>query len=273
MTENEYNKHSGVRRSDLWKINESPEKYKYALEHPIETTPAMAFGSAAHKLILEGYDAFNAEYAVAPQFDKRTKAGKEDWEKFCAENADKEIVSLDDYKVLTDMHDQISSCNLAYVLLNIEGETETPFFWIDKDTGEECKVKLDRLVKWDGRYAVLDYKTAASAQTDKFVHEMFKLGYHLQAAMYTEGVMVSKGLDYRPDFIFLVQEKKPPYSVNVVYVAADSGVMTYGIDTFRLLMGTLHQCKETGYFYGYTGAFGEMNDAYLPGYISMGDEE
>ena len=67
MTESQYNKHSGVRRSDLWKISESPEKYKYALEHPIETTPAMAFGSAAHKLILEGYDEFIKEYAIAQE--------------------------------------------------------------------------------------------------------------------------------------------------------------------------------------------------------------
>ena len=35
MTEREYNEAEGIRRSDLWKIEDSPEKFKYNLEHPV----------------------------------------------------------------------------------------------------------------------------------------------------------------------------------------------------------------------------------------------
>ena len=66
MTEKEYNEAEGVRRSDLWRMEDSAEKFRYFLNHPVEQTPAMAFGSACHKMILEPND-FGSEYAVAPQ--------------------------------------------------------------------------------------------------------------------------------------------------------------------------------------------------------------
>lgn len=274
MTEKEYNEHPGVRRSDLFKISESPEKYKYAIEHPIEPTPALVFGSACHKYILEP-DGWSDEYAIAPNVDKRTKAGKELWETFCTANEGKTAVSEDQFRIIAEMDEALKAVPMAEQLIHENnGETETPFFWTDKDTGELCKVKLDRLVEIEGRYVVVDYKTAQSAQTDKFVHSMIKFGYCLQAAMYTEGVMVCKELDYRPDFIFVVQEKDEPYSVNVIYVPSDSSVMQYGIDQFREYIGILHQCKELDNWYGFLGAFGETNEAYLPGFVNLsnGDE-
>lgn len=273
MTEKEYNEAPGVRRSDLWKISESPEKYKWAMEHPIEPTDAMIFGAAVHKYILEGDD-FNDEYAIAPDgLDRRTKEGKAIWEQFSVSNAGKTILTTDQHRTMNGMQYAIYDNPIASKLIYGKGKNEVPFFWTDKDTGEQCKVKLDRLVRIDKRFVVVDYKTAQSAQTDRFIHDMVKLGYTLQAAMYTEGVMKCKRLKYRPDFVFVVQEKKEPYSVNVIYVANDSSVMQYGQDQFRELLGILHQCKETDYYYGYTGAFGEMSEAYLPGYISLAEDE
>ena len=75
MNERDYNSAEGIRRSDLWKMEDSPEKFKYFLEHPAEQTPAMAFGSATHKFVLENHEFFN-EYAVSLKVDKRTKEGK-----------------------------------------------------------------------------------------------------------------------------------------------------------------------------------------------------
>jgi len=270
MTEKEYNEHPGVRRSDLWKISESPEKYLWAIQHPVEQSPALVFGSACHKYILEKEE-FDKEYAVSIPVDKRTKEGKALWETFCEQNADKTIISADDFKTISAMREALMNCKLASSLLYGKGKTELPFFWKDKDSGELCKVKLDRLIRLDRRFVVVDYKTAKSAQTDQFVHSMIKYGYHLQAAMYTEGVMKAKKLKYRPDFIFVVQEKTEPYSVNVIYVPNESSVMQYGYDTFRELLGTLHKCKELDQYPGYLGMFGDMNEAYLPGWVSLAD--
>lgn len=269
MTEKEYNEAEGTRRSELWRISESPEKYKWFLEHPVEPTPALTFGQAAHKYILEP-DSFDDEFAVAPNVDKRTKAGKDEWAEFCAKNEGKTIISPDDFIQIQEMTEVLKNHPIAYQLLMQDGESEVPLFWTDEDTGERCKVKLDRL-KGPGGAVVVDYKTAASAQTDKFNADIYRYGYHLQAAMYTEAVMKARGIENRPDFIFVVQEKKAPYSVNVIQVTED--VMLNGYDKFRELIGILHECKELDNWYGYNGPFNTINEAYLPGWLTMGDED
>jgi hypothetical protein len=269
MTELEYNAAEGVRRSDLWKMEDSPEKYKYFLEHPIEQTPAMAFGSACHKFVLEPKD-FVEEYAVAPNIDKRTKAGKEQWEAFCEENKGKGIVSADDMEIMCAMGLAIVECPLAKKLIYGKGETEIPFFWTDHETGEKCKVKLDRLVKYNRRWYVVDYKTTQCAETFRFNSDMWKLGYFMQAAMYTEGVMRAKKLKKRPGFLFVAQEKKPPYSVNVIEVSEE--VMNAGVAKFHQLLDKLHACKVIDQWPGYING-NVPNDAFVPNWMQQAMED
>lgn len=270
MTEQEYNLAEGVRRSDLWRMEESAEKYKYFLDHPIEPTEMMIFGAAAHKYVLE-QDEWHDEYAIAPVIDKRTKEGKAVWEEFKAENEGKTIISEDNYQTMSDMAEQLRKSTLISTLLYEDGDTETPFFWNDPETGELCKVKLDRLIKGiDGRYYVVDYKTTVSAQTDKFNHSIWTYGYHLQAAMYTEAVMNCLGLDYRPGFIFVAQEKKAPYSTNVIQVTEE--VMNAGINKYHELLGKLHECKELDIWPGFNGIDDTMNETTLPGWYVVEEE-
>lgn len=271
MTEQEYNLAEGVRRSDLWLINDSPEKFKYAHDNPQEPTPALLFGSACHKMVLEP-ETFSDEYAIAPVCDRRTKDGKAIWEEFSEENQGKTIITAADGEVMVDMEAALNRCSLAHSLIHLDGETEVPFFWTDAETGEKCKVKLDRLINClDGRVAVVDYKTAASAQTDAFNRSIFKHGYHVQAAMYTEAVQTSKKLDYRPVFIFIVQEKKAPYAVNVVQVSPD--VMEVGSKLFHKLLKTYHACKELDDWPGYLPIDGGMNFTDLPAWVDEEDDD
>ena len=270
MTEKEYNEAKGIRRSDLWKMEDSPEKFKYFLEHPEEQTAAMAFGSACHKMILEP-ETFGDEYAIAPQCDRRTKEGKAMWNAFAEDNEGKTIVGFDDAQAMADMETALEECPLAYqILRTMKGTAETPFFWTDPDTGEDCKIKLDRLGEWDdGKLVVVDYKTATSAETNRFCHDVFKLGYHMQAAMYTEGVQIALGLDYRPQFIFVVQEKKAPYAVNVIEVSDD--VMRAGTAKFHELLQKYSECKAVDIWPGYVSDI--PNETILPGWYMAGDEE
>ena len=247
MTEREYNEANGVRRSDLWRMNDSPEKYKYFLDNPPESTPALVFGSACHKMILEPGD-FGNEYAIAPNVDGRTKEGKEIKARFAEENAGKTILSQDDADTMTGMEQKLEECSLARDLLRGDGETEVPFFWTDPETGEDCKVKLDRLITGlDGRLYVVDYKTAASADTEKFNKSMFSYGYTLQAAMYTEGVFCNTFESRK--FAFVAQEKAPPYAVRVYF--CDPGFVDDGMATFRELIGIYHKCRASGEWPGY----------------------
>ena len=269
MNEREYNEAEGIRRSDLWKMEDSPEKFKYFLEHPVEQTPAMAFGSACHKFILEPAG-FLEEYAVAPNVDKRTREGKETWALFTEENAGKSIVSNDDISTMNDMKWMIGHCPLAAKLIYGKGETEMPFFWTDKGTGEKCKIKVDRLVKYNRRLYVVDYKTTQCAETFRFNSDIFKMGYYMQAAMYTEGVMKAKKIRKRPGFLFVAQEKKAPFSVNVIEVSEE--VMNAGIAKFHQLMDKYHNCKVLDQWPGYLNG-NVPNDSFLPTWMQQEMED
>ena len=177
MTEAEYNSIDAIRRSDLWRMHESPEKFKWFLEHPPEQTPALLFGTAVHKLLLEP-DGFNDEFAIAPNVDRRTKVGKEAWEQFLSDSEGKTIITADDFSTASDM--VIKAMTIPFVRQMLSGKKEEAFFWIDQDTEQVCKVRIDMLAEIEGKLVIADYKTAGSAKTDIFVRKMYDYGYHLQ---------------------------------------------------------------------------------------------
>lgn len=268
MTEAEYNAAEGIRRSDLWKMEDSPEKFKYFLEHPMEQTPAMAFGSACHKWILEPTD-WKREYVIAPDADRRTKEGKAVWERFNEERGDRTIVSMDDFSVMDEMANVLMSHELAGKFLYKNTQKEVPLFWTDPETGEQCKAKLDVLKQEDGKYIIVDYKTAKSAETREFNREVFNLGYYFQAGFYAEGLMYAAKLDYVPRFVFVAQEKKAPYSVNVIEVSPE--VMKVGRLKFHELLERYHECKEVDIWNGY--CTDEPNETSLPGWMNFEEED
>ena len=268
MTENEYNLAEGIRRSDLWKMEDSPEKFKYFSENSPEQTPALLFGSACHKMILEPAD-FGSEYAVAPQVDRRTKEGKAMWEAFSADNAGKTVIGADDADTMRQMEEALGRCPLAAKLIRGKGETEQAFFWTDGETGEKCKVKVDRLVKFNRRWYVVDYKTCQSAETRKFNHDIFALGYYMQAGMYCTGVKTAKKLRKMPGFLFVAQEKKAPFSINVIEVSPE--VLKIGVNKFHELLEKYHECKAVDIWTGYVSDV--PNETTLPGWWDFQEEE
>ena len=267
MTEKEYRSHPAISRSELWRMHESPEKFKWFKDHPIEPTPSLLFGQVVHKLLLQP-ESFNQEFVVAPAVDRRTKAGREEYDVFLSGVGDRTVVSKDDYDKAMEMVTAVRMNPLALKLLC--GKKEVPFFWTDEYTGEACKCRLDCLTEIDGNYVIVDYKTTGNAQTDSFGrNDVFKFGYHFQAAMYSEGVMRGMGLSERPKFVFIAQEKTEPYAVNVM--AISDNVMLSGLDKYRELIGMYHQCKALDVWFGYNG-MGELNEVLLPKWMQNGVE-
>lgn len=266
MTEKEYRSHPAISRSELWRMNESPEKFKWFKDHPLEPTPSLLFGQAVHKLLLQP-ESFREEFAVAPVADRRTKAGRELYDEFSATVGERTVVSRDDYDKALEMVTAVRLNPLAVKLF--AGQKEVPFFWTDEDTGEQCKCRLDCLTEIDGQYFIVDYKSTCNAQTEIFSNkDVFKFGYFFQAAMYSEGVMQSLNLTERPRFVFIAQEKTPPYSVNVISVP--DNVMLAGLDKYRELLGIYHECLTLDLWFGYNGAMNEMNEVSTPGWLQLG---
>lgn len=260
MNNKDYRQHEGISKSDLFKITKSPLHFHWHMEHPEENdSPSLKFGRAVHKYILEKDDFFN-EVAVMPVFDRRTKEGKAKAEEFMANAVGKDVISETDFEVIKEMAAVIDGSKYARRLLT--GDTEQSFFWTDEATGETCKCRPDCLCTVGGQKIIVDYKTTEDAETEAFMRSAIKYGYDLQAGMYTEGMKANTGDDYL--FIFVAQEKKPPYAINIVQ--ADEFFMSEGNQLFHDLLAIYHECKETDNWYGYMKT-GEVNSLSIPNWL------
>ena len=245
MTQKEYRAYPAVSRSDLMKFKKSPMHYKYSIEHPADDkTPALIFGSACHKYILEREDFFD-EFAIAPNVDRRTKDGKMAWAEFVESCGEKSAISQEDFETIKEMAAAVDAHPIASRL--IKGSHEVSLFWTDADTGEECKVRPDCIHDEDGIKMIIDYKTTASCENGSFEKSCRKYGYKLQAGMYREGFFQNYFED--ATFVFIAQEKEAPYAVRV-YQCTDE-YMNEGFDEYRALLGLYHECKVNNKYQGY----------------------
>lgn len=238
-----YDSIPAVRRSDLWELRKSPAHYLYKVTHEEEQTPALLFGIAAHKYILEP-DSFWNEYIELPKIDRRTKAGKEAYQAIM--DSGKTPISTEDLEIIREMDAAIEAHPTASKLLK-GGAHEVPFEWTDHDTGEPCKCRPDVLTTWNDRSMIVDYKTTTSCEDGAFERACKAYGYKLQAGMYTEGIFQATLVDR--GFAFVAQEKKPPYAVRVYF--CDSGFVEEGRDMFHDLIAIYHRCKSFGEWPGY----------------------
>ena len=262
MTEQEYRAAEGVSRSQLWRLHEgSPEKFMYAEEHPEEPTPALIFGQMVHKLVLEP-ETFGDEFVIMPECDRRTKDGKAIWQDFLQGAGDRTPIKAEDYEKALGMRNALLANDLITKLLS--GKHEVPLFWTDELTGEQCKVRLDCFTPLSDKVLIVDYKSTNDAGTEPFIRSAINYGYDFQAAMYTEAVR--RCMDKESVFIFIAQEKEPPYAVNVL--AADQLLVQRGYDIFRELLGIYHECKVSGNWYGYLGPQNQINVLGLPAYLA-----
>lgn len=264
MTEREYRQAPGISRSELWRLNPdnggTPEKFRWAQEHPEEPTPALIFGRLVHKMLLEP-DGFEDEFAVGPEGVNRT--AKKALANISTEFPGKTVVTFAEHVRAVEMVTVLYRTPFMESLL-ANAEREKPLFWTDAMTGEACKVRLDALTEIGGVPVIVDYKTAADASLDGFTRHALKYGYDFQAGMYCEAVEIATGKT--PRFVFVVQEKEPPYSVNIV--EADSLFIQRGKDKFRELIGIYHECRQTGNWYGHMGAEPVIAELSLPAWAA-----
>lgn len=224
-------------------------------------TPAFIFGAAAHKLMLDP-ETWGEEFAVAPIIDRRTKEGKSQYAEWLDKVVGREIISSEDYETIQDM--MSVARGISFVEKLLAGEKETPLFWTDELTGEPCKARLDCVTMIADKPVIVDYKTTNDASTDGFMRSAVKYGYDFQAAMYSEAYKANFGIV--PTFVFIAQEKTAPYSVNILQ--ADDVFVKRGYDIFRQLIGTYHDCKQSGNWWGYLGPYNVINNLALPAWLA-----
>lgn len=258
----EYHAQPYMSKTKLWQLlNETPAKFYWAQTHPTPPSPAMQFGSALHKYVLEP-DGFFDEFAVAPSVDRRTKAGKEEYAKWLETAQGKDVVAPDDMVLIGEIAGALRDHPRASFLL--QGEIETSYYWSDEATNIPCQARPDCVKIIGDRGYIIDLKTCAKADTDTMSAQAYKLGYDMQAFMFKHAV--EKELDIPCDFLFVCVEKEAPYLINILQ--ADDMMLQSGEDRFREAVGIYKDCLDTGCWYGYEGKFNVINNLPLPKWVS-----
>lgn len=215
-----YHQHPAVSKSHLDEAHKSGRHYwaRYLDPNRVkpEPTPAMTLGSGFHAMVLEP-DVYEQEFCVAPEIKRTTKAGREEWAAFVADNKKKTILTADQVALCQAMTESVFSHPAAKAILNLDGEAEQTFTWTDEQTGEACKCRPDYLV--DGM--AIDLKTTVDASPEGFAKSVNNFRYHVQANWYLRGAPNAS------QFVFIAVEKTPPFAV-AVYVASPEMVAAGG---------------------------------------------
>jgi hypothetical protein len=250
ISNDDYHNSSGVSRSQLMRLKKSPLHYWHEYLNPVYVKPgpsdAMIFGSALHTLVLEP-EKFEHEYHVSEKIDRRTTAGKERHAAMLLEHGEKQLLTEETFIQLYSIYRSIKKHSLASQCLK-HIKIEQSLYWIDKDTGIECKARPDA---WASNM-VIDLKSTDDASFSAFRMSSYKYGYHIQAAMIQEGIRHTTG-QLIEDFLFLVAEKKAPFPV--VLYPLDKEAIAHGLIEFKQLLHKLKQCQDKNEWPGYESQF------------------
>ena len=186
--------------SALKAFAKSPNHYLQYVQREFQETNAMKQGSALHCLLLEPED-FADRYIVAPEIDRRTKAGKAEYAAFLEAAGDKTVLTADQAETVYKMADSVTSHRKATYLL--KGKfMESPV------AGNICGIDFRGIVDaWDEN-DVIDLKTTADASPAGFRRAASNFDYHLQAAIYMR-------ITRRKNYYWIAVESTAPYNVAI----------------------------------------------------------
>ena len=189
-------------------------------KRPPAPSPALAFGTLVHTIVLEPEkaDAYVALDAVSiagnnPKtgrpYDSPTMTAK--WKAAVAEAEQdgKTVVALAEWEAAHRMADAVHAHPAASRVLELCNRREVSG-WAKHPTGVLVKGRLDLL----GPGLVADLKTTQDANPETFGKTCHDFGYHVSAANYMD-VALAAGEDVQ-GFCFVNVEKAEPYRVSVV---------------------------------------------------------
>jgi hypothetical protein len=224
-----------------------PAIYRYEQDHPV-FKDVFDFGSAAHKMVL----GIGPKLKLIAAKDWRSKAAQDQRDEARANG----FIPLlaPELERVEQMAAAIQDHPVAGALLDPRGggQAELSMFWQEPEFGVWCRGRLDWLAAQRtsfGQPIVCDYKTSACAEPETFARKSAgEFGYHCQAAWYSDGYFMLTG--EQPAFLFVVQEKTPPYLVSVVQLDPESEQI--GRERNQRAIERYRDCAASGIWPGYT---------------------
>ena len=202
-------------------------------------------GTLLHTLLLEP-DTFAQRYAIGPDVDRRTS----EWKTRALEVAPRELIKPEEHRAALGQ--------VAGILADPErrqlfarGEPEVSAYWRDEETGLLMRCRPD-WVHPAGHNAVIliDAKTCGDASPAQFARQVARMGYHRQAALYSDGYGKAAGVAV-VGFIFVAVETAWPYAASAC-ILDDAGLDIGRAEVTNAIRG-IAACMKENRWPGYEG--------------------
>ncbi|EKS2303771.1 PD-(D/E)XK nuclease-like domain-containing protein, partial [Salmonella enterica] len=235
-----YHAGPGVSKSQLDDIADTPALYLWRKNAPVDTTKTkmLDLGTAFHCRVLEPEE-FSNRFIVAPEFNRRTNAGKEEEKTFLEECArtGRTVLTAEEGRKIELMYQSVMALPLGQWLVESAGYAESSVYWEDPETGILCRCRPDKIIPefhW-----IMDVKTTADIQ--RFRTAYYDYRYHVQDAFYSDGYRAQFG--EIPTFVFLVASTTAEcgrYPVEIFMMGEDAKLA--GQREYRRNLQTLAEC-------------------------------
>ncbi len=235
-----YHAGPGVSKSQLDDIADTPAIYLWRKNAPVDTekTKTLDTGTAFHCRVLEPEE-FSKRFIIAPEFNRRTSAGKEEEKAFLEECArtGRTVLTAEEGRKIELMYQSVMALPLGQWLVESTGYAESSVYWEDPETGILCRCRPDKIIPefhW-----IMDVKTTADIQ--RFRTAYYDYRYHVQDAFYSDGYRAQFG--EIPTFVFLVASTTAEcgrYPVEIFMMGEDAKLA--GQREYRRNLQTLAEC-------------------------------
>lgn len=208
-----------------------------------EFTDALRFGQAFHLAILEPEEFIKR----VEWWDKTITTKSKGFQAAAAAMPERKILCPEAWKeTLIHMMNAYLANPETRALLEMEADNEVTMVWIDKETGVECKGRLDRAARGVG--LLIDFKTTKDASEEGFEKSIRDFNYHVQDAFYRSGYEEVFG-EKPSGFAFPLVEKTRPFLTNLCQLSEEA--LAAGDYIFRRNIRHYAECINKGKFPGY----------------------
>lgn len=297
LPEDVYRAAPGESQTGLKPILKSGKHYQYAKRKPFTGSDASRFGTLMHGLWLEGWDqnpdddslamgaclellegneglALNDRvcgntpeqaYVIAPKCDKRTTAGKAEFALFMEANPHRIVLDaaaaarVEKWAeaALEALAELRSDPGLETLMAHSPPECRELAFFCQLE-GVWCKGRIDFVsIMPDGSLVIGDLKMTTDCTESAWIRKVISFGYDYQASFYCQAVKQLAGLDYVPEFAWIVQESGSPWCHACWTPSKEMREM--GHEKVMRSLTLFERATKTGDWSGYARGLRELN--------------
>ncbi|MEZ5781177.1 MAG: PD-(D/E)XK nuclease-like domain-containing protein [Rhizobiaceae bacterium] len=189
---------------------------------PQKSSSALAKGSAFHCLLLEPHE-FSKRFEVKDGVKSSRVPGK--------------VGGGDLNEMMAAIAQLRAMPNVSQLFT--DGEAEVTMVWDDPETGVRCRCRHDYFRQQHGM--TVDYKTIADISEREIDRQIVRFDYHVQAALYLDGMKALKLGDHQ-DFVFVFQQRDFPHKVYATTICDET--IEIGRKAYKMALRTYATMME-----------------------------